>query len=303
MADLRVNIAGVEFANPVIAASGTYGFGKEYAEMYPLNKIGGISCKGITLNKKAGNPAPRVTETPGGMLNAVGLQNPGVDHFIEKDLPWLKEQGTIIIANAAGSCLEDYEALAYKLSDSDIDMVELNISCPNVKSGGVQFGTCPASAAEITKIVKRACKKPLMVKLTPNVTDISEIALAVESEGADAVSLINTLTGMRIDLNTGRPIIRNNTGGLSGPAVLPVAIRMVWQVASKVKIPVVGLGGIATWQDAVEMMIAGATAIQVGTAIFTDPYAPVKIVDGIGEFMDKKGIKTLSEITGTIKTY
>ncbi|MFI3206215.1 MAG: dihydroorotate dehydrogenase [Clostridia bacterium] len=303
MADLRVKIAGVDFENPLIVASGTFGFGHEYGTLYPLSKIGGISCKGITLLEKAGNPPPRITETPSGMLNAVGLQNPGVEHFIEKDIPWLKEQKTKIIANVAGSCYEDYEQMCQKLDGTDIDMIELNISCPNVKSGGVQFGTSVEGVKEITKIVRRATSKPLMIKLTPNVTDIAEIALAAESEGADCVSLINTLTGMRININNGRPIIRNNTGGLSGPAVLPVAIRMVWQVASKVKIPVIGLGGISTWQDAVEMMMAGADAFQIGTVLFTDPYAPIKILDGLNEFMDKKGIKNLSELTGSIKPW
>lgn len=303
MADLRVKVAGVEFSNPLIAASGTFGFGREYAELYPLSALGGISCKGITLLERPGNPAPRVTETPGGMLNAVGLQNPGVEHFIEKDLPWLKEQNTKIIANIAGSCPEDYFAMAARLDETDIDMIELNISCPNVKSGGVQFGTTVAGVSEITKGVRAATKKPLMVKLSPNVTDITEMALAAEANGADAVSLINTLTGMRIDINTRRPIIHNNTGGLSGPAVLPVAIRMVWQVASKVKIPVVGLGGISTWQDAVEMLLAGATALQIGTVFFTDPYAPLKITEGLTNFMDKNGIKDLSELTGAMRPW
>lgn len=303
MADLKVTVAGVEFANPLIAASGTFGFGREYGELYPLSVLGGISCKGITLKERPGNPPPRVTETPGGMLNAVGLQNPGVEHFIEKDLPWLKEQNTKIIANIAGSCPEDYFQMAARLDSTDIDMIELNISCPNVKSGGVQFGTTTEGVSEITRGVRKSTSKPLMVKLSPNVTDITEMALAAEAEGADAVSLINTLTGMRIDINSRRPIIHNNTGGLSGPAVLPVAIRMVWQVASKVKIPVVGLGGISTWQDAVEMLLAGATALQIGTVFFTDPYAPLKIAEGLSEFMDKNGIKSVSELTGGIRPW
>lgn len=303
MADLKVNVAGVEFSNPLIAASGTFGFGREYAELYPLSALGGISCKGITLEPRQGNPAPRVTETPGGMLNAVGLQNPGVDHFINEDLPWLKKQNTKIVANIAGSSPDDYYAMAEKLDGTDIDMVELNISCPNVKCGGVQFGTTVSGVTEITSGVRKHTKKPLMVKLSPNVTDISEMALAAEAAGADAVSLINTLTGMRININTGRPIIHNNTGGMSGPALLPVAIRMVWQVASKVKIPVVGLGGISTWQDAVEMLLAGAAALQIGTVLFTDPYAPLKITEGLSRFMDEKGIKSISEITGGIKPW
>ena len=271
MADLTVNIAGVEFKNPVITASGTFGFGREYSEFYPLREIGGLSCKGITLKPRMGNPPPRIAETPSGILNAVGLQNPGVDHFIERDLPWLKEQETVVIANIAGNTPEEYAQMAEKLSESSVDMIEMNISCPNVKHGGVQFGTSCQSVGAITREVRAHCKKPLMVKLSPNVSDIAEIARAAESEGADALSLINTLTGMRIDINTLRPIIRNNTGGLSGPAVFPVAVRMVWQTAGAVKIPVVGMGGISSWRDAVEMMLAGASAIQVGTALFSDP--------------------------------
>ncbi len=300
---LRVNVAGVDFRNPVIAASGTFGFGREYAELYPLSELGGVSCKGTTLHERPGNPPPRVTETPGGMLNAVGLQNPGVDHFIEKDLPWLSQQGTKIIANLAGSAVEDYCQTAEKFNGTAVDMVELNISCPNVKEGGVQFGVTAQGVEGVTKAVRKACEKPLMVKLSPNVTDISEMALAAEAAGADAVSLINTLTGMRIDINTRRPIIRNNTGGLSGPAVLPVALRMVWQTAQKVKIPIVGLGGISTWQDAVEMLLAGASAIQVGTAIFTDPYAPIKIRDGLLEYMEKNGVRSVSELTGGVRPW
>ncbi len=303
MADLRVNVAGVEFANPLIAASGTFGFGKEYKEFFDLSTLGGISCKGITLLPKPGNPAPRVTEAPGGMLNAIGLQNPGVEHFAEKDLPWLKQQGTRVIANIAGSTAEDYQKMAERLDGTDVDMIEVNISCPNVKSGGVQFGTTCDGVASVTRAVRKATSKPIMMKLTPNVTNIAEMALVAESEGADCVSLINTLTGMRIDINTGRPIIKNNTGGFSGPGLLPVAIRMVWQVANAVKIPVVGLGGISTWQDAIEMLLAGATALQIGTVLFTDPYAGIKINEGISEFMDKKGIKNLSEITGGIKPW
>ena len=244
MADLTVNIAGVEFKNPVITASGTFGFGREYSEFYPLKEIGGLSCKGITLKPRMGNPPPRIAETPSGILNAVGLQNPGVDYFIERDLPWLKEQETVVIAHIAGNTPEEYAQMAEKLSESSVDMIEMNISCPNVKHGGVQFGTSCQSVGAITREVRAHCKKPLMVKLSPNVSDIAEIARAAESEGADALSLINTLTGMRIDINTRRPIIRNNTGGLSGPAVFPVAVRMVWQTAGAVKIPVVGMGGI-----------------------------------------------------------
>ena len=303
MADLHVNVAGVAFNNPLIAASGTFGFGREYAEFYPLSTLGGISSKGITLKARPGNPAPRIAEAPGGMLNAVGLQNPGVDHFIHEDLPWLREQGTRIIANIAGNTPEDYCAMAEKLNDTDVDMIELNISCPNVKQGGVQFGTTCAGVSGITKAVRAHCKKPLMVKLSPNVTDISEMALAAESEGADAISMINTLTGMRIDIRTRRPIIHNNTGGFSGPALLPIAVRMVWQTYQKVKIPIVGLGGISTWQDAVELVLAGATALQIGTVLFTDPYAPVKIAEGLAKFMDENGVQSVSELTGAVQAW
>lgn len=303
MADLTVNIAGVEFKNPVITASGTFGFGREYSEFYPLKEIGGLSCKGITLKPRMGNPPPRIAETPSGILNAVGLQNPGVDYFIERDLPWLKEQETVVIANIAGNTPEEYAQMAEKLSESSVDMIEMNISCPNVKHGGVQFGTSCQSVGAITREVRAHCKKPLMVKLSPNVSDIAEIARAAESEGADALSLINTLTGMRIDINTRRPIIRNNTGGLSGPAVFPVAVRMVWQTAGSVKIPVVGMGGISTWRDAVEMMLAGASAIQVGTALFSDPYAPLKIKEGLNRYLDDQGIASVTELAGMVKPW
>lgn len=303
MADLTVNIAGVEFKNPVITASGTFGFGREYSEFYPLREIGGLSCKGITLKPRMGNPPPRIAETPSGILNAVGLQNPGVDHFIERDLPWLKEQETVVIANIAGNTPEEYAQMAEKLSESSVDMIEMNISCPNVKHGGVQFGTSCQSVGAITREVRAHCKKPLMVKLSPNVSDIAEIARAAEGEGADALSLINTLTGMRIDINTRRPIIRNNTGGLSGPAVFPVAVRMVWQTAGAVKIPVVGMGGISTWRDAVEMMLAGASAIQVGTALFSDPYAPLKIKEGLNRYLDDQGIASVAELAGMVKPW
>jgi dihydroorotate dehydrogenase (NAD+) catalytic subunit len=303
MADLHVNIAGVEFSNPLIAASGTFGFGHEFQEFYPLSTLGGISCKGITLAERPGNPPPRIAETPGGMLNAVGLQNPGVDHFVNNDLSWLKEQGTVIIANIAGNTPEDYCRMAEKLSDSDVDMVELNISCPNVKQGGVQFGTSCAGVESITAAVRKYCKKPLMVKLSPNVSDIAEIAAAAEAAGADALSMINTLTGMRIDIRSRRPIIRNNTGGLSGPALLPVAVRMVWQAAQRVKIPIVGMGGISKWEDAVELMLAGASALQIGTVLFTDPYAPVKILDGLNRYLDENQIASVTELTGKVQVW
>ena len=302
MADLSLDICGVHFNNPIIAASGTVGFGREYAEFYPLSVFGGISCKGTTLKERPGNPPPRIAETPMGMLNAVGLQNPGVEHFIKYDLPWLKQQNTVVISNVAGSTVEDYCKTAEILSDTDIDMIELNISCPNVKKGGAQFGTSCEGASAITREVRKYCKKPLIVKLSPNVTDIAEIARAVESEGADAVSLINTLTGMRIDINTRRPIIKNITGGLSGAAVFPVAVRMVWQVKKAVKIPVIGMGGVTTWKDAVEIMLAGADAIQIGTALFTDPYAPVRIAEGLSAYLDKNGISSVTELTGKVQT-
>lgn len=303
MADLSVNICGVHFDNPLIAASGTFGFGREYDVFYPISELGGVSCKGITLKKRDGNPPPRIAETPSGILNAVGLQNPGVDHFIKSDLPWIKKQNTVVIANIAGSTIDDYCQMAEKLSDTDVDMIEMNISCPNVKSGGVAFGTSCQSVSEITAAVKKYSKKPLIVKLSPNVTDIAEIARSAEASGADALSLINTLTGMRIDIETGRPIIRNNTGGMSGPAVFPIAVRMVWQAANAVKIPIIGLGGISTWQNAVEMLIAGASALQIGTVLFNDPYAPLKIKKGLNEFLDRKGMKSVTELTGTIKPW
>jgi len=303
MADMHVTIAGVKFHNPLIAASGTFGFGHEYKEFYPLSTLGGISCKGITLKERPGNPPPRIAETQGGMLNAVGLQNPGVDYFIEHDLPWLKQQGTVIIANIAGNTPEEYCQMAEKLSDTAIDMIELNISCPNVKQGGVQFGTSCAGVENITGAVRKYCKKPLMVKLSPNVTDIAEIAAAAESGGADAISMINTLTGMRINIQTRRPIIHNNTGGLSGPALLPIAVRMVWQAANRVKIPIVGMGGISKWQDAVELLLAGASALQIGTAFFTNPYAPVEVLDGLNQYLDDNHYENLSQIVGKLMAY
>ncbi len=272
-------------------------------EFYPLSTLGGVSCKGITLHERAGNPPPRIAETPGGMLNAVGLQNPGVDYFIENDLPWLKTQGTTIIANIAGNTYEDYCAMAEKLSDTDVDMLELNISCPNVKEGGVQFGTSCTGVEEITKQVRAHCKKPLMVKLSPNVSDIGDIAAAAEQGGADAISMINTITGMRIDIRTRRPIIRNNTGGLSGPALLPVAVRMISQAYQRVKIPIVGMGGVSTWQDAVELMLAGSTALQVGTAFFSNPYAPVEILKGLEQYLDENNIASVTELTGKVQLW
>ena len=301
--DLSVTVAGVKFPNPVIAASGTYGFGQDYTDLYPLNKLGGISCKGTTLEPRNGNPAPRIAETPAGMLNSVGLQNPGIDMFISGYLPQLKKEGNVIIANIAGATLDDYKQTAERLDGTDVDMIELNISCPNVKQGGASWGVTCDGAAQVTRIVRSVTKKPLMVKLTPNVTNIVDIAKAAEAEGADCLSLINTLLGMRIDIRTRRPILKNNMGGLSGPAVFPVALRMVWQVANAVNIDVVGMGGITTANDAIEMMMAGAKAIQMGTAIFTDPYAPLKVVEGLEQYMEAGNIEFLEEIVGTVQPW
>lgn len=301
--DLSVTVAGVKFPNPVIAASGTYGFGQDYTDLYPISKLGGISCKGTTLEPRNGNPAPRIAETPSGMLNSVGLQNPGIDMFISGYLPQLKKEGNVIIANIAGATLDDYKQTAERLDSTDIDMIELNISCPNVKEGGASWGVTCEGAAAVTKTVRSVTKKPLMVKLTPNVTNIVDIAKAAEAEGADCLSLINTLLGMRIDIRTRRPILKNNVGGLSGSAVFPVALRMVWQVANAVNIDVVGMGGIATSDDAIEMMMAGAKAIQMGTAIFTDPYATIKVIDGLEKYMEVNNIGSLEEIVGTVQPW
>ena len=303
MADLSVKVAGVDFKNPVIVASGTFGYGHEYEELFPLSKLGGISTKGTTGAKRTGNLAPRIAETPSGILNSVGLQNPGIDAFIEKELPYLLTKDTTIVANIAGATPEECAEVAAKLDSTDVDMIELNISCPNVKQGGAAFGVSCEGAAGVTKLVRAATKKPLMVKLSPNVTNIVDIAKAVEAEGADALSLINTLLGMRIDINSRRPILRNNVGGLSGPCVFPVAVRMVWQVASAVGIDVVGMGGISDYEDAIEMMMAGAKAIQIGTVLFNNPYAAVEIADGMNSWLDSKGIKSVSEIVGTVEKW
>ena len=303
MSRLNVNFCGVEFKNPVIPASGTFGYGREYEQFYPLSRLGGISVKGTTLNRREGNPGPRVAETPSGMLNSVGLQNGGVKKFLEYELPNLVTKDTRIIANIAGASVEECAELAAMLEGSAVDLIELNISCPNVKAGGAAFGTDCTIAGQVTKAVKDATTKPLMVKLSPNVTSITDIAKSVEANGADAVSLINTLLGMRIDIKTGRPILKNNVGGLSGPAVFPVAVRMVWQVANAVKIPVMGMGGVATWEDAVEIMMAGASAVQVGAAIFNDPYAPIKIIDGLEQYCIDNNIDNISQIVGTVKPW
>lgn len=303
MADLSVNICGVDFKNPVIPASGVFGYGREYEELFPLEKLGGIATKGTTLHKRTGNPAPRIAETPSGMLNSVGLQNPGIDHFIKSELPYLLTKNLVVLANIAGSTVEECIAVAEKLEQTDVHMIELNISCPNVKQGGAAFGTSCEMAAEVTRQVRKATTKPLVVKLSPNVTSITDIAKAVEDAGADAISMINTLLGMRIDINTGRPVLRNNVGGMSGPAVFPIAVRMVWQAANAVNIPIIGMGGVSSGRDAIELMMAGASAVQVGATIFTDPFAPVKIIGEMNEFLDSKGISSVKDIIGTVKPW
>ncbi|MBE6826856.1 MAG: dihydroorotate dehydrogenase [Ruminococcus sp.] len=303
MADLSVNVAGVEFKNPIIPASGVFGYGREYEEFYPLSRLGGIATKGTTGTLRTGNLSPRIAETPAGMLNSVGLQNPGIDTFIEKELPNLLTKDTVILANIAGSTPEECAEVAAKLDKTDVHMIELNISCPNVKQGGAAFGTSCTSAEAVTAAVRKATSKPLVVKLSPNVTSIVDIAKAVESAGADALSMINTLLGMRIDVRTRRPILRNNVGGLSGPAILPVAVRMIWQTANAVSIPIIGMGGVSTGEDAIELMMAGASAVQVGAAIFTDPYAPIKIVDEMNDFLDANNIDSVREIIGTVKPW
>ena len=301
MANLSVNICGVELKNPVIAASGTFGFGREFNELYDIGQLGGISTKGLTMELRAGNPVPRIAESRGVILNAVGLQNPGVEHFIEKDLAWLKSTGTCVIANVAGKTLDDYYAICDKL-DGKVDMIELNISCPNVKSGGMAFGIKPSSVEEVTRVSKSALKKtPLIVKLSPNVESIATNARAAENGGADCVSLINTLTGMAIDIERRKPIIANNTGGVSGAGVKPIAVRMVYEASQAVKIPVIGMGGITCAEDAIEFLMAGACAVQVGTANFTDPFAMPKIIKGLNEWCDRHGVENVRSLTGTLQ--
>jgi len=297
----QVTIAGVTLHNPVIAASGTFGFGREYGELYNLDELGAISVKGLTKAPRIGNPTPRIVETPGGILNSVGLQNPGVDAFIQYELPELRKHTCKVIANMAGSTFEDYCEMAEKLSDADVDMLEMNISCPNVKAGGAAFGTNPKTVAEITAEVRKYAKKPLIVKLSPNVSDITETARAAEASGADALSLINTLTGMAIDIKTKRPILANVIGGLSGPCVKPVAVRMVYQVYNAVKVPIIGIGGIASGEDAIEFFLAGSSAIQVGTANFMNPYACVSVRYGIENYMRENGIEDIAELVGAVK--
>lgn len=301
MANLSVNICGVNFKNPVIAASGTFGFGKEFNEIYDIGVLGGISTKGLTLEPRLGNPTPRIAEGYGVILNAVGLQNPGVDAFLREDLDFLKSKNIAIIANVAGRTIDDYAGICAKL-DGKVDMIELNISCPNVKCGGMAFGIKPESVAEVTRAAKGALQKtPLIVKLSPNVESIAANALAAQKGGADCVSLINTLTGMVVDIERRRPLIANNTGGVSGAGIKPIAVRMVWEVCQAVDIPVIGMGGITCAEDALEFIIAGASAVQVGTANFTDTLAMPKIIGGLNSWLDNHGIADISEIRGVLR--
>lgn len=302
MADLRVKIGNLELKNPVMTASGTFGYGPEYADFVELSEIGGIIVKGTTLHPRQGNDYPRMAETASGMLNCVGLQNKGVDYFCEHIYPEIKDIDTNMIVNVSGSSPEDYAECAVRIDALDkIPAIELNISCPNVKDGGMAFGVTCEGAASVVRAVRKSYHKTLIVKLSPNVTDITEIARAVEAEGADSVSLINTLMGMAIDIEKRKPMLSINTGGLSGPAVKPVALRMVWQVAKAVGIPVVGLGGICNANDAIEFMLAGASAIEIGTANFLDPQVTVKVKNGINEWLDKHGCKSVTEIIGQLE--
>lgn len=302
MADLSVNINKLQLKNPVMTASGTFGYGPEFADFIPLEGLGGIIVKGTTLKPREGNDYPRMVETASGLLNCVGLQNKGVDYFCEHIYPEIKDIDTNMIVNVSGSSPEDYAECAARINELDnIPAIELNISCPNVRQGGMAFGVTCAGAASVVKAVRARYDKTMIVKLSPNVTDIAEIARAVEAEGADSVSLINTLMGMAIDIEKRKPLLSINTGGLSGPAVKPVALRMVWQVAKAVKIPVVGLGGICNAHDAIEFLMAGATAIEIGTANFIDPQVTIKVRDGINEWLDSHGCKSVKEIIGTLE--
>lgn len=302
MAKLNVNIGKLELKNPVMTASGTFGYGKEYCDFMDLSNLGGIMVKGTTLHPRQGNAYPRMAETPSGMLNAVGLQNKGVDYFISDIYPEIKDFDTNIIVNVSGSTIEDYVACTEKLVGLDkIPAIEVNISCPNVKEGGMAFGTSACSAAEVTKAIRKVWNKSLIVKLSPNVTDITEIARAVEAEGADSLSLINTLLGMAIDINKRKPVLSTVTGGLSGPCVKPVALRMVWQVYNAVKVPIIGMGGISSWQDAIEFILAGSTAIQIGTYNFIDPTISEKVVAGINEYLDKNNIESVNDLVGALE--
>ncbi len=297
---MKVNINNVEFKNPVIAASGTFGFGEEFNNFYDVGILGGISSKGLTINPKQGNEGIRVYETPSGMMNSVGLQNPGIDAFIENELPKMKKYGTNVIANIGGGCLEDYEAAVSKIDNSDVDMIELNISCPNVKHGGMAFGIKSKVAYDVVREIKGMTKKPLMVKLSPNAEDIVDMALKCQEAGADSISLINTLKGMAIDVYKRKPVFNNITAGLSGPAVKPIALRMVYEVAKAVDIPVIGLGGISNGKDAIEFMMAGASAIQIGTINFVNPMAGKEIIEEMEAFLKEQGIKDINEIVGII---
>ena len=301
MINTKVKIAGVEFKNPVTVASGTFGHGEEFADLVDINRLGAVTTKGVANIPWEGNPTPRIAEVYGGMLNAIGLQNPGVDTFIERDLKFLKEKDTKIIVNVCGRSVEDYVETVERLSDEDVDMFEINISCPNVSHGGIAFGTNVENVSEITKQMKAHSKKPIIMKLSPNVTDITEIARAAEAAGSDALSLINTITGMKIDINKRCFAIANRTGGMSGPAIKPIALRMVYQVANAVKIPIIGMGGIATFEDAVEFMLAGATMVSVGTANFINPNASIEVAKGIEKYLENNGFKDVNEIIGLVK--
>ncbi len=304
MIDLSVEIAGLKLHTPVIAASGTFGFGGQFLPYMDLNKLGGISAKGLTLAPRQGNPAPRIAEIPGGILNSVGLQNPGVEAFIQDEIPWLKEYNTAIIANIAGNTVEDYCRMAERLNEvPEVSALEVNVSCPNVKHGGAAFGTIPSLVEEVTREVKKRYNKTVIIKLTPNVTSIAETAKAAEAGGADSVSLINTLLGMAVDIRTRRPILKNNTGGLSGPCVKPIAVRMVSDVYHAVKIPIIGMGGIMTGEDAIEFFLAGASAVMVGTANLVNPDACVHITDEIEAYLKQYGYSSVREIVGTLQLY
>lgn len=296
-----VSIAGVTFKNPVTTASGTFASGKEYSEFIDLSKLGAVTTKGVANVPWPGNPVPRVAETYGGMLNAIGLQNPGIDVFIERDIPFLKQYDTRIIVNVCGRTKEDYIETVERLADTEVDMLEINISCPNVKEGGIAFGQDPAMAEDITKAVKTHAKQPVIMKLSPNVTDITVMAKAVEAGGADGVSLINTLTGMKIDINKRQFVLANKTGGMSGPAIKPVALRMVYQAANAVSLPIIGMGGISNAEDAIEFILAGATMVSVGTANFLNPFATADIISGIEDYMKNNGFEDIRDMIGIVK--
>ena len=299
--NMSVNIAGVELKNPITVASGTFGSGMEYSEFVDLNRLGAVTTKGVAIIPWPGNPTPRIAETYGGMMNAIGLQNPGIDVFVNRDIPFLKKYDTKIIVNVCGKSEDDYVECVRRLADVDVDLLEINVSCPNVKEGGIAFGQDPKALYSITEKVKAAAKQPVIMKLSPNVTDITEMAKAAEAAGSDAVSLINTLTGMKIDVNRRTFAVANKTAGVSGPAIHPIAVRMVYQVANAVNIPIIGMGGVATTEDALEMIMAGASAVAVGTANFNNPYVTVEIIDGIKEYMEKNGIEDINELIGCVK--